>query len=127
MMLLNEGLLIDITELSLPGERSAPPASVSAIQSLPTVAISADQARDGKKCPVCLLEYDIREQTKQLPCQHQFHSGCILPWLKKTNSCPVCRYELPTDDPDYEEYRRDKVKAKEKEARIGSLHDSMYS
>ena len=27
-----------------------------------------------------------------LPCKHPFHEGCIMPWLKSSGTCPVCRY-----------------------------------
>ncbi|XP_002741845.1 E3 ubiquitin-protein ligase RNF181-like [Saccoglossus kowalevskii] len=125
--MLDFDLDLDFDGFTLPGERRAPPASIAVVQALPSIEISAKQVQMGKKCPVCLLEFDIHEKAKQLPCQHQFHSGCILPWLKKTNSCPVCRHELLTDDPDYEEYRKQKEKSKEKEARVESLHNSMYT
>lgn len=47
-------------------------------------------------------------------------------WLQ-TNSCPLCRFELPTDDEDYEEERKEKKRAREREADIDNLHNSMFS
>ncbi|PKU70344.1 E3 ubiquitin-protein ligase SGR9, amyloplastic-like [Dendrobium catenatum] len=33
-----------------------------------------------------------------MPCGHPFHWGCILEWLRMRNTCPCCRFELPTVD-----------------------------
>ncbi|XP_072050849.1 E3 ubiquitin-protein ligase RNF181-like [Amphiura filiformis] len=103
----------------------APPASKEVVEELPDVNITTQNS--GNKCPVCLIPFQIGDKCKELPCKHQFHHRCILPWLKQTNSCPVCRHELPTDDEDYEEYRKEKARAKQRAYEMESLHNSMYT
>ena len=45
-------------------------------------------------CCICLDEIAMGEQTILLPCGHMFHNNCILTWLKKNNTCPMCRFEI---------------------------------
>ncbi|KAF0918586.1 hypothetical protein E2562_025178 [Oryza meyeriana var. granulata] len=83
--------------------RGAPPAATSFIESLTSVIISASHQTNGDViCPVCKDPIPTRARAKQLPCMHLYHSSCILPWLSSRNTCPVCRYELPKDDAEYE-------------------------
>ncbi|EEE58975.1 hypothetical protein OsJ_10676 [Oryza sativa Japonica Group] len=72
-----------------------PPARKEAVAALPTVRVH-DAA--GATCPVCLDEFEAGGEAREMPCKHRFHDGCILPWLEAHSSCPVCRYQLPTDD-----------------------------
>uniref|UniRef100_A0A0D9XWB6 RING-type E3 ubiquitin transferase n=1 Tax=Leersia perrieri TaxID=77586 RepID=A0A0D9XWB6_9ORYZ len=83
--------------------RGSPPAATSFIENLPSVIISAIHQIEGDViCPICKDPIPTRTRAKQLPCMHLYHSSCILPWLSSRNTCPVCRYELPTDDAEYE-------------------------
>nr|XP_033805856.1 E3 ubiquitin-protein ligase RNF181 isoform X1 [Geotrypetes seraphini] len=107
--------------------RLPPPAAKQVVQSLPSVTITPAQADKGLKCPVCLLEFEEEETVKKIPCEHLFHSACILPWLGKTNSCPLCRHELPTDNEEYEDYKKDKVRKEQSLHRLEYLHDAMYT
>ncbi|XP_031556549.1 E3 ubiquitin-protein ligase RNF181-like [Actinia tenebrosa] len=107
----------------------SPPASNEAINNLVVVTITRNHLKDDStsSCPICLAEYEENEKVKQMPCEHMFHSGCILPWLEKTNSCPVCRYELPTDNEEYEELKKLKGKEEGRQHRVQTLHASMFS
>ncbi|KAL6870603.1 hypothetical protein ACP4OV_014451 [Aristida adscensionis] len=87
--------------------RGAPPAATSFVENLPSVVVCrSHETNGGVLCPVCKDHMPIKTIAKQLPCMHLYHSSCILPWLGSRNTCPVCRYELPTDDPEYERSRR---------------------
>lgn len=42
-------------------------------------------------CVICLDNlYDIC----MLPCEHIFHKKCIYKWMKKNNTCPICRTQI---------------------------------
>ncbi|KAF2584887.1 hypothetical protein F2Q70_00037860 [Brassica cretica] len=86
------------------GIRGNPPAAKSVIEDLPVVELTLEEGE--VVCAVCKDEMIIEEEVKRLPCRHLYHGECITPWLGIRNTCPVCRFELPTDDLDYERQRR---------------------
>ncbi|XP_077776578.1 E3 ubiquitin-protein ligase RNF115 isoform X2 [Podarcis muralis] len=75
-----------------------PPADKEKISSLPTVTVTQEQVDMGLECPVCKEDYTVAEQVRQLPCNHYFHSSCIVPWLELHDTCPVCRKSLNGED-----------------------------
>lgn len=104
-----EGLEVFIEQLihNNDSNRGPPPASKLTVEMLPSVLIKQENIDDGSAlCVVCKDVIALCEPAAQLPCTHLYHRDCIVPWLGMRNSCPVCRYELPTDDPDYEELKR---------------------
>ncbi|PON58040.1 43kDa postsynaptic protein [Parasponia andersonii] len=88
------------TESALKG---SPPAAKSVVENLPFVELTVEELmKDDVVCAVCKDQIVVKEKVKRLPCSHCYHGDCIVPWLGIRNTCPVCRYELPTDDLDYE-------------------------
>jgi hypothetical protein len=98
----------------------APPAARGAVERLQVVAISGGEDAAAQGCAVCKDGIVKGELATRLPCAHFYHGDCIGPWLAIRNSCPVCRYELPTDDPDYEKQRARRCSAGGSAAELGS-------
>lgn len=49
---------------------------------------------DGKRCAICLDDFEPMQEVMVTPCNHMFHEDCIVPWLQGHSQCPVCRFSL---------------------------------
>ena len=92
--------------------RAAPPAATKTIRQLPTVSVTPEDLVDenNRECCICFEEHNIHDKVTRLPCAHIYHPSCITQWLVKHCTCPVCRYELPTDNVVYERERKERMK-----------------
>jgi E3 ubiquitin-protein ligase RNF115/126 len=86
-------LLLEYLLETDPSRQGTPPATKEAVAALPRVRV-----REAASCPVCLDEFAAGAEAREMPCKHAFHDGCIVPWLQMHSSCPVCRYQLPTEE-----------------------------
>ena len=89
-----------------------PPASKKSIEKLEKIIINDEKLKSfgiENTCAVCKDEFIIGQECLLMPCQHHFHKDCLLPWLNERNSCPVCRFELPTDDEDFENRKKNRL------------------
>ena len=56
-----------------------------------------------EKCVICFENFKRVDIIKELPCKHIYHKDCILKWLKDSNICPLCKYDLTKDIIEYED------------------------
>eukprot|EP00537_Pseudo-nitzschia_pungens_P017372 CAMPEP_0172402252 /NCGR_PEP_ID=MMETSP1061-20121228/53824_1 /TAXON_ID=37318 /ORGANISM="Pseudo-nitzschia pungens, Strain cf. pungens" /LENGTH=291 /DNA_ID=CAMNT_0013136171 /DNA_START=154 /DNA_END=1029 /DNA_ORIENTATION=- len=59
--------------------------------------------KDQSSCSICLEDYSVGDIVVRLKsnvagdtraCNHCFHEGCILEWLKDHDECPLCRIDM---------------------------------
>ncbi|XP_027332690.1 E3 ubiquitin-protein ligase AIP2 [Abrus precatorius] len=94
----------------------APPASKEVVAKLPVIILTEEiLANLGKdaECAICRENLVLNDKMHELPCKHTFHPPCLKPWLDEHNSCPICRYELQTDDHAYESWKEREKEAEE--------------
>ncbi|KAG2156569.1 uncharacterized protein EDB93DRAFT_1310544, partial [Suillus bovinus] len=76
------------------------PATDEIINNLPREVLMERSPLLDKDCAVCKDQFQLGTDDPEeqvivtLPCKHPFHQPCILPWLKSSGTCPVCRYAL---------------------------------
>ncbi|KAL6515558.1 hypothetical protein OROHE_018592 [Orobanche hederae] len=88
------GLQELIEELTENDRLGPPPAPKSTIDAIPTIKIASTHLATDPECTVCLEKFNIGVEVRELPCNHIYHSDCIITWLSLHNACPICRQEL---------------------------------
>ncbi|KAF1804671.1 hypothetical protein V8B55DRAFT_1446763 [Mucor lusitanicus] len=68
-------------------------ASDSEIAALDRRVLDRHDPECGTECAICTELFEAMELAK-LPCNHEFHSECILHWLRLNSSCPMCRQSI---------------------------------
>ncbi|XVF13094.1 hypothetical protein REPUB_Repub08aG0178300 [Reevesia pubescens] len=83
-----------VTEIESPKE-------IEVELSKPVETIVSTKEEEEDVCPTCLEEYDAENPKIITKCEHHFHLACILEWMERSDTCPVCEkemiFDLPTD------------------------------
>jgi cell division septation protein DedD len=77
--------------------RGSPPTSKETIQKLEQITIGNKEVEDKTECAICKDAFSLEDTATRLPCTHLYHPTCILKWLEMHSTCPVCRFQLPTE------------------------------
>jgi len=67
---------------------------------------------EDETCPICREIMPAGFKAKLMPCGHKFHDECLITWVKKNKSCPVCRF----DEVDSEKIHFDDVQRRVQQA-----------
>lgn len=108
--------VVPLMETGGPAAPRVPPASKEVVAKLPVITLTEEiLSKIGKdaECAICRENLVLNDQMQELPCKHTFHPPCLKPWLDEHNSCPICRYELQTDDHAYESWKEREKEAEE--------------
>jgi hypothetical protein len=90
---------------------------------LPCVVVTKEDIVDktNSKCSICLEDFGLGTRATRMFCGHLFCTACIQEWLCRANSCPVCRYELLTNNEDYEVGRAQRMEGRKARLREQEL------
>lgn len=73
-----------------PGQRGGSMVPIENCNGANERALSPEDA----ECCICISPYEDGAELHALPCNHHFHSTCIVKWLKMNATCPLCKYNI---------------------------------
>ncbi|KAL3620452.1 hypothetical protein CASFOL_035364 [Castilleja foliolosa] len=90
-----------LLSFTMPNLHPCTPALKSFVGSLRIKTFPPNSTPSLQSCSICMEDFEIKSDTaltvNELPCEHYFHKDCIVKWLQRSNTCPLCRYKLPVD------------------------------
>ena len=54
-----------------------------------------EQEKEQEDCPICLQPLNNKNELETTECNHTFHKKCLHTWCMTSETCPLCRNELP--------------------------------
>ncbi|PRQ53972.1 putative transcription factor C2H2 family [Rosa chinensis] len=78
---------------------SATTSSIMSLQKVRIDSLEEDTIKQNPSCAICINDFaegGVDQLITLLPCAHHYHLDCIVPWLKTSHLCPLCRYPMPT-------------------------------
>ncbi|CAE7029928.1 RNF13 [Symbiodinium sp. CCMP2592] len=82
-------------EMALSGASSRARAAGRAAEVRARLPVQEWQAGSSStECALCLDEFSPGDKVTRLFCFHAFHSDCLEPWLRRSETCPTCKRHL---------------------------------
>jgi len=78
-----------------PNNHGPAPASEQSINKLKEFEFASGICKNSE-CSVCQDDYKTGDKCVSLPCEHNYHKDCVVEWLKRHDSCPICRKPIST-------------------------------
>lgn len=75
------------------------PTAAAFLESLRVTRVTSStlESYSNNGCAICTDSFAVDDKAMRLPCKHAYHKDCIVRWLNKSNTCPLCREKLPEE------------------------------
>ncbi|KAF7727067.1 hypothetical protein EC973_008030 [Apophysomyces ossiformis] len=74
------------------------PASSAAVDRLDKRFLQEGDPAEREECTICQETFGVMSELIRMPCKHEYHGPCIRKWLGVSNTCPICRSAMPSEE-----------------------------